>query len=124
MQERRGHECLIAIATSTMSLSIRAMRKYSTLPGSNPPLGNQATAAKVGREYLDLTSNGDIASFPIPKNPRKSISPPSGEAFGMARWMEKIVHWISLRLSFSLDDNARTARWERDRRILWKMFPC
>src|SRR6266850_5121263 len=107
MQERRGHECLIAIVTSTMSPWIRATRKYYTLPGSNPPHGNQTTAVKAGREYLALTSNGGIASFPTPKTPKKFTLQHLAGAFGMARWMEKIVHWTSLRLSFSLDDRTR-----------------
>src|SRR5712664_4545444 len=106
MQEKRGHECLIAIATSTTSLSIRATQKYFTLPGSNPPHGNQTTAVKTGRAYLDLTSSGDIASFPTPKTPRKFTSLHLAEAFGMARWMEKIVHWTMLPPSFSLDDRT------------------
>src|SRR6266849_7454378 len=107
MQERRGHECLIAIATSTMSPWIRATRKYFTLPGSNPPHGNQTTAVKTGHAYLDLTSSGDIASFPTLKTPRKFISLLSAEAFGMARWMERIVHWTTLRRSFSPDDRTK-----------------
>src|SRR6266852_4351767 len=107
MQERLGLECQIAIATSTMSPSIRATRKCFTLPGSNPPRGNQTTAVKTGHAYLDLTSSGDIASFPTPKTPRKFTSLHLAEAFGMARWMERIVHWTSLRLSCSLDDRTR-----------------
>src|SRR5712664_1530235 len=122
MQEKRGHECLIAIATSTTSLSIRATQKYFTLPGSNPPHGNQTTAVETGRAYLDLTSNGGIASFPTPKTPKKFTSRHLAEAFGMDPWMEKVVHWISLRLSFSPDDSARTARWERDKRIYGRCF--
>src|SRR2546426_7724808 len=124
MQERRGHECLIATATSTMSPWIRATRKHFTLPGLNPPHGNQTTAVETGRAYLDLTSNGGIASFPTPKTPKKFTSRHLAEAFGTDPWMEKVVRWTSLHPSFSPDDSARTARWEKDRRILWKMFPC
>ena len=107
MQERRGHECLIAIATSTMSPSIHATRKSFTLPGSNPPHGNPAIEVKTGRAYLDLTLSGDIASFPTPKTPKKFTLRHLVEAFGMDPWMEKAVHWTSLRLSFSQDDRTR-----------------
>src|SRR5712691_1216909 len=96
-----------------MSPSIRATRKYSTLPGSSPRHGNQTTAGKTGRAYLDLTLNGDIASFPIPRTPKKFTSQRLAGASGMAPWMEKIVHWTSLRPSFSLDGSAETY-WRKD----------
>src|SRR6266436_4629552 len=113
MQELLGRECSIAIATSTMSLSTRAMQEYFTLPGSSPPHGNQTTAAKAGRAYLALISNGDIGSFLTPSLPKKFTSQPSAGAFGMVLWMEKIVQWTSLRLSFSRLARAGTTWWER-----------
>src|ERR1700674_3743320 len=99
------------------------MQEYFMLPGSSLPHGNQPTTGKAGRAYLVLTSNGDIASLLTPKTPKKSISQRLAGASGMAPWMEKIVHWTSLRLSFSLDDSARTSWRERDIRILWKVPP-
>src|SRR6267143_2153398 len=124
MQEIRGRECSIAIATSMMLLKTRATQEYFTLPGSSPPHGNQTTAVKAGRAYLALTSNGDIGSFRTPKTPKKFTSRPSAGAFGMVLWTEKIVRWTSLRLSFSLDDSARTSWRESDIRILWRVPLC
>src|SRR6266566_4388857 len=116
MQEILGRECSIAIATSTMLLLTRATQEYFTLPGSSPLHGNQATAAKAGRAYLALTSNGDIGSFLTPKTPKKFTSQPSAGAFGMVLWMEKIVHWTSLHPSFSLDKSEGTYWRERGRK--------
>src|ERR1700675_2691842 len=107
MQERLGLKCWIAIATSTMSPLIRATRKYFTLPGSNPPHGNPPIAVKTGHAYLGLILSGGTASFPTPKTPRKFTLRHLGEAFGMDPWMERVVHWTSLRLSFSLGDRTR-----------------
>src|SRR3981189_799939 len=90
-----------------MSLSIRATRKYSTLPGLNPRRGDQTTAVRTGREYLDSTSSGDIASFPTPKTPKKFISLPLAGAFGIARRMERIVPWTMSPPTFSPDDRRR-----------------
>src|ERR1700674_5477332 len=109
MQEILGRECSIAIATSTMLPESRATQEYFTLPGSSPPHGNRATAAKAGRAYLALTSNGDIASFLTLKTPKKFTSQPSAGAFGMVLWMEEIVHWTSSRLRFCLGDSAHRA---------------
>src|ERR1700686_4887353 len=124
MQEILGRVCSIAIATSTMLPETRATQEYFTLPGSSPPHGNQATAAKAGRAYLALTSNGGIGSFLTPKTPKKFTSRRSAGAFGMVQWMEKIVRWTSLRLSFSLDDSARTSWRESEIRILWRVPLC
>jgi len=99
-------------------------RKFSTLAGSSPPHGNQATAGKTGRAYPALTLNGDIASFPIPKIPKKFTSQPLAGAFGMAPWMGKIVHWTSLRLSFSRDGSAGIFWQKRDKKSPWKVLPC
>jgi len=45
--------------------------------------------------------------IPDPEDPKKVYITTSAGAFGMVLWMEKIVHWTSLRLSFSLVDSAR-----------------
>src|SRR6266850_2564829 len=100
-----------------MSPLIRAMRKYFTLPGSNPPHGNPAIAVKTGRAYLDLTLSGGIASFPTPRTPEKFTLRHLAEGSGMAPWMEKVVHWTSLRLSFSLDDRTRVHRLSGEKEI-------
>src|SRR5580700_1677120 len=97
-----------------MSPSTHAMQKYFMPPGSSLPHGNQTTAGKAGRVFLVLTSNGDTASLLTLKTPRKFILQPLAGASGMGPWMEKIVHWTSLRLSFSLDDREQTFWRERD----------
>src|SRR5207245_8239851 len=73
----------------------------------------QSSACKAWRGYLVLPSNGDIASFRSLETPNKFTSQRLAGAFGRAPWMEKIVHWTSLRLSFSLDDSEGTSWRER-----------
>src|SRR6266403_5599501 len=107
-----------------MSPSIRATRKYSTLPGSNPPHGNRTTAVKTGRAYLDLTSSGDIASFLTPKTPRRFTSLHLAGAFGMARWTEKIVHWTMLPPSFNPDDRTRVNKPPGEKEIYGSYGRC
>src|SRR5882724_7908958 len=86
-------------------------------PGLNLRHGDQTTAANTGRALQASTSNGGIASFLTPKTPKKFISQHLAEAFGMAPWMEKIVHWTMLRLSFNPDDRTRVHKPPAEKEI-------